>query len=84
MLSKKKKNVKDSVETFVYYVGNGFSIPRHFAKDYDLVFKLLRLLVLSKLYCLLETHFFLNWDSLHARLNSHYAAWGYKKKKQKD
>ena len=36
---KKKKNVKDSVETFVYYIGNGFSIPRHFAKDYDLVFK---------------------------------------------
>ena len=26
---------------------------------------------------------FLNWDSLHARLNSHYKAWGYKKKKHK-
>ena len=22
-----------------------------------------------------------NWDSLHARLNSHYEAWSYKKKK---
>ena len=28
-------------------------------------------------------HFFLNWDSLHARLNSHYKAWSYKKKKHK-
>ena len=26
---------------------------------------------------------FLNWDSLHARLNSHYKAWYYKKKKQR-
>ena len=27
--------------------------------------------------------FFFNWDSLHARLNSHYKAWNYKKKKHK-
>ena len=27
--------------------------------------------------------FFLNWDSLYARLNSHYKAWSYKKKKGK-
>ena len=26
---------------------------------------------------------FFNWDSLHARLNSHYEAWSYKKKKDK-
>ena len=26
---------------------------------------------------------FFNWDSLHARLNSHYEAWSYKKKAQK-
>ena len=25
--------------------------------------------------------FFFNWDSLHARQNSHYEAWSYKKKK---
>ena len=25
--------------------------------------------------------FFFNWDSLHARLNSHHEAWSYKKKK---
>ena len=25
--------------------------------------------------------FFFNWDSLHARLNSHDEAWSYKKKK---
>ena len=28
-------------------------------------------------------HFCFNWDSLHARLNSHYEAWSYKKKKHK-
>ena len=27
--------------------------------------------------------FFFHWDSLHARLNSHYKAWNYKKKKHK-
>ena len=27
--------------------------------------------------------FFFNWDSLHARLNSHYEAWSYKKETQK-
>ena len=26
---------------------------------------------------------FVNWDSLHARLGSHYKAWSYKKKKHK-
>ena len=26
---------------------------------------------------------FFNWDSLHARQNSHYEAWNYKKKKRK-
>ena len=26
---------------------------------------------------------FFNWDSIHARLNSHNEAWGYKKKKHK-
>ena len=29
-----------------------------------------------------ETHFF-NWDSLHAKLNSHCKAWSYKNKKHK-
>ena len=28
-------------------------------------------------------HVFFNWDSLHARLNSHYKACGYKKKEYK-
>ena len=27
--------------------------------------------------------FFFNWDSLHARLNSHYEAWSYKKRSKK-
>ena len=26
---------------------------------------------------------FFNWDSLHAKLNSHYETWSYKKKKHK-
>ena len=28
--------------------------------------------------------FFYNWDSVHARLNSHYEAWSYKKKSTKN
>ena len=28
-------------------------------------------------------YFLFNWESLHARLNSHYEAWGYKKKQKK-
>ena len=28
-------------------------------------------------------YLFFNWDSLHPRLNSHYEAWSYKKKKHK-
>ena len=28
-------------------------------------------------------YYFFNWDSFHARLNSHYEAWSYKKKKHK-
>ena len=35
---KKKKLAEDLPETFVYHVGNDFNIPRHFAKDYNLVF----------------------------------------------
>ena len=30
-----------------------------------------------------SNEFFFNWDSLHARLNSYYKAWSYKKKKHK-
>ena len=28
------KTAKDLAETFVYHVGNGFGVPRPFAKDY--------------------------------------------------
>ena len=31
----------------------------------------------------IKNFFFFDWDSLHARLNSHYKAWSYKKKKHK-
>ena len=31
----------------------------------------------------LKKIFFLNWDSFHARLNSHCKAWSYEKKKHK-
>ena len=40
------KTAEDSIDIFAYYLGNGFGMPRHFAKGYDLVFKQLRLLVL--------------------------------------
>ena len=30
------------------------------------------------------TSIFFSWDSLHARLNSQYKAWSYKKKKHKN
>ena len=41
-----QKKAEGSIDTFVYYLGNGFGTPRHFAKGFDLVFKQLRLLVL--------------------------------------
>ena len=33
--------------------------------------------------CVYQMEIGIYWDSLHARLNSHYKAWSYKKKKQK-
>ena len=35
-------------------------------------------------YVSAQQFFFFSWDSLHARLNSHYKAWSYKKKHKKD
>ena len=35
-------------------------------------------------YCCFFCFFFINWDSPHARLNSHYEAWSYKKKSTKN
>ena len=37
----------------------------------------------SLVVSILFSRVFLNWDSLHARLNSYYEAWSYKKKKHK-
>ena len=37
----------------------------------------------SLLYFLVILFICLDWDSLYARLNSHYKAWNYKKKKHK-
>ena len=31
-----QKTAEDSSEIFVYYVGNGFDMPQHFTKGYDL------------------------------------------------
>ena len=36
-MRQQKKTAEDLTETCVYH-GNGYGIPRHFAKDYDLVF----------------------------------------------
>ena len=41
------------------------------------------LLICFSLETLMSTIFLKNWDSHHARLNSHYEAWSYKKKKHK-
>ena len=38
---------------------------------------------MSELQLLKTLIFFFNWDSLHARLNSRYEVWNYKKKKHK-
>ena len=35
------------------------------------------------IYKLGKHFFFINWDSCHAKLNSHYEVWSYKKKKHK-
>ena len=35
------------------------------------------------IYIYIHVYFNCNCDSLHARLNSHYEAWSYKKKKHK-
>ena len=43
--------------------------------------KLLSILLSISISKLLSILFFFNWHSLHARLNSHYEAWSYKKKK---
>ena len=43
---RRQKTAEDSIDTIVYYLSNGFGMPRHFAKGYDLVLKQLRLLVL--------------------------------------
>ena len=36
--SAKKTTAKGSAETFVYHVGNAFSVHHHLANDYDLIF----------------------------------------------
>ena len=33
-----KKTDEDSTETFIYYFGNDFGMPRHFGQGCDLVF----------------------------------------------
>ena len=38
---------------------------------------------LNKLFFTYYYHIFLNWDSFHTRLNSHYEVWYYKKKNYK-
>ena len=37
---------------------------------------------MMNVFAKIVNEFFLNWDLLHARLNSHYKAFSYKKKKQ--
>ena len=35
------------------------------------------------MYIIYYTYVYINWDSLHPKLNRHYKAWSYKKKKHK-
>ena len=48
-----------------------------------ILFKKYELAYTSYDYENLLKFFFLNWDSLHARLNRNYEAWSYKKKSTK-
>ena len=43
VMRRQKKTAEDSIDTFVYYVGNGFGMSWYFAKRYDLIFRLLLL-----------------------------------------
>ena len=58
---------------------------RHSSNSYKSRYQPLKILLMpaSLLSISLSKSFFFNWDSLHARLNSHYKAWSYKKKKHK-
>ena len=51
----------------------------HGPLDFTLTLQILKMMILE---CFLVLFFF-NWDSPHARLNSHYEAWSYKKKSKK-
>ena len=35
------------------------------------------------MYIIYYIYVYINWDSLHSKLNRHYKAWSYKKKKHK-
>ena len=50
-----QKNCLGLRRNFCIFVGNGFGIPQHFAKGYDLFFQQL-ILILPVLYCLLVVH----------------------------
>ena len=50
-----QKNCLGLRRNFCIFVGNGFGIPQHFAKGYDLFFQQLTL-ILPVLYCLLIIH----------------------------
>ena len=53
------------------------------SKDFIFLLKILFICYISYL-AIVTFFFFLNWDSPHARLNSHYEAWSYKKKRLQD
>ena len=71
-LKKSRKNDK--------WCPNGNSI---FATNFMSTWKKICYFPLMNLKKMFTFFFFFNWDSLHARLNSHYEAWSYMKKKKK-
>ena len=61
---------------FKKYNLDDFGIQRYSQEFFAQTIKLLRKEQIAVI-------FFVNWDSFHARLNSHYESWSYKKKNHK-
>ena len=72
--AKLKKHIESFAILLLFEVGITMILPelKYFYSEQTLW-------QVSTLFC----GFLLNWDSIYARLNSHYKAWSYKRKKHK-
>ena len=62
--------------------------PKCIESPHSMVKISLQIILMPPLHCETQVTWedffiFFNWDSLHARLNSHYKTWSYKKKNHK-